>query len=88
MASLSISRGVEARTRGLCPLVYPPGFFAFVPGLVGLLFVRASRRIKGNAGMQPERRAGGRGWWGVATCLSALSEIMKLQGGDNEQYPK
>jgi|HubBroStandDraft_6_1064221.scaffolds.fasta_scaffold242603_4 hypothetical protein len=30
--------------------------------------------------MQPERRAGGRGWWGVATCLPALSEIMKLQG--------
>ena len=27
---------IRCRTRGLCPLVYPPGFSAFLPGLVGL----------------------------------------------------
>jgi hypothetical protein len=54
----------------------PPGCVRSVhpvaPGLrvgaIGLDCKRASRR--GNAGIQPERRAGGRGWWAVGTWPS------------------
>ena len=41
-----------------------------------------------HTGMQPERRAGGRGWRAVETCPSALSEIMKSEGGGDEQSTK
>jgi hypothetical protein len=44
----------------------PRDLNAFLPGLIGLECRRASRRI-GNAGMQPERRAGGLGWWAMET---------------------
>jgi hypothetical protein len=43
---------------------------------------------EGNAGMQPERRAGGRGWCGVETCPSARLEIMKSEGSGDEQSTK